>query len=162
MRLNSGLLLTAPRFCCSLCLRPGFDNFRKRLQQCLPLLDKPTLATTDDEGIDAALEVLQIERQRENAVEVEKGVCDSVGGGSLGSSAVDQDENMVDETDQPQTAVDEVDNALKILVRNAIEEFGLIPRDAYEGVFNLHRAKARHAIGTRKLDFPDGHCQRVL
>ena len=35
---------------------------------------------------------------------------------------------MVDETDQPHAPVDEVDNALETLVRNATEEFGFAPR----------------------------------
>jgi len=53
--------------------------------------------------------------------------------------------------------VDEVDNALKILVRNAIEEFGLIPRDAYQGVFDLPVVKEEHAIAMRSLD-----CSRLI
>jgi len=131
------------------------DEFRERLQQYLPLPDGPTLPITDHEEIDAALEVLQIEREREKAAEVEEKDCDSVGRGSLGSSAADQDENMVDETDQPQTPVDKVDNALKILVRNAIEEFGPIPRDVYQGVLDLPRAKRRHIVAMGKLNYSE-------
>jgi len=73
-------------------------------------------------------------------------------GATLLSSAADQDEEMVDETDQPQTPVDTVDNALKILVRNATEEFGFIPRDVYKGVFDLPAVKEEHTIAMRSLD----------
>ena len=146
MRLDSGLLLTILWLCYSLCLQPRFNDFRWRLQQYLPLPDGPTLATTGNKAIDAALEVLKREREREKAVEVKKGA-------TLLSSAADQDEEMVDETGQPQTQVDEVDNALKILVRNATEEFGFIPRDVYEGVFDLPAVKEQHTIATTNLDF---------
>ena len=88
---------------------------------------------------------------------MEKEGCNRVGGGILGPSAADQDEDMVDEADQPQTPLDKVDNALKILVRNATEEFGFIPLDAYQGVFNLPRAKEKHTIAVRSLD-----CSRLI
>ena len=154
MRLDSGLLLTVLWLCCSLRLHPDFYDFRRSLQQHLPLLDGPTLTTTGDETVDAALEVLRIEREREKAPEVKEEDRNGVGGDILWPSAANQDEDMVvDETDQPQTPVDEVDNALKILVRNAIEEFGPIPRDAYKGVLNLPEAKNQHAIATMNLDF---------
>jgi len=152
MRLNSGLLLTFLGLCYSLCLRPDLDKFRERLQQYLPLPDGPTLPITGHKGVDAALEVLQIEREREKAVEVEKEGCNRVDSGIPGPSAADQDEEMVDVTDQPQTPVDEVDNALKILVRNATEEFGFIPRDVYQGVFDLPGAKRGHIFGMGKPD----------
>jgi len=101
MQFNSGMSLTVLWLCCSLCLQPNFDDFRRRLQQCLPLLDGPTLATTNHEGIDAALQVLRIEREREKAVGMEKEGCNRMGGSILGPSAADQDEEMVDEADQP-------------------------------------------------------------
>jgi len=64
--------------------------------------------------------------------------CDGMGD-CTGASATDQDENMVvDKVDQL------VDNALKILVRNATEEFGFAPRDVYNGVFNLSRTRHEH------------------
>ena len=154
MRLDSGLLLTVLWLCCSLRLHPDFYDFRRSLQQHLPLLDGPTLTTTGDETVDAALEVLRIEREREKAPEVKEEDRNGVGGDILWPSAANQDEDMVvDETDQPQTPVDEVDKALKILMRNATEEFGFIPRDAYKGVLNLPAAKNQHAIATMNLDF---------
>ena len=60
---------------------------------------------------------------------------DRVGDG--GRSATDRDVGTVDGTGQPQALMVNVDDALKILVHNATEEFGFAPRDVYDGVFNL-------------------------
>jgi len=75
--------------------------------------------TTDDEMINAALEVLQ----------------------------------TVSRADHSQVLVVNVDDALKILLDNAIEEFGFPPRDAYHGVFNLTDARADHDAAVERLTY---------
>ena len=65
MSFDKGSSLTDLHLCHSLCYQPGYDTFRSRLKQSLPPPDGPTLPTTDDEAIDAALKVLQTERERE-------------------------------------------------------------------------------------------------
>jgi len=72
--LDSGLLLTVLWLCYSLCLQLQFDSFRRRLRQYLPLPDGPTLPTTGYKEIDAALEVLQIEREGEGGGSGEGGL----------------------------------------------------------------------------------------
>ena len=57
----------------------------------------------------------------------------------------DRDEDMADEAGQSQASMGKVGNALKILVHNATEEFGFIPRDVYDGVFKLHQTRKQHA-----------------
>ena len=65
----------------------------------------------------------------------------------MDESATDLDETMGDETSQPQTSTHkvtlkvDVDDALKILVHNAIKEFGFAPRDVYRGVLDLPSAR---------------------
>ena len=80
-----------------------------------------------------------MEREREKVVEEED--RDKMDG-DIRASATDQDEPMADEVGQP----DKVNNALKILVHNAIEEFGVAPRDVYNGIFNLPRTRDEHAV----------------
>ena len=46
-----------------------------------------------------------------------------------------------------------MDDALKILVQNAIEEFGLAARDVYNGVFDLRVTRQQHADALRLLDY---------
>ena len=121
---NGGSLLTLIHLC-SLRLQAGYNTFRNRLEQSLPYLDGPMLSTTGDESIDAVLKVLWTERGR------------------------DQDETQVD-ADQSQTPVD---NALKILVQNATEEFGFAPRDVYNGVLNLSCTRDQHAAAVEKLNY---------
>jgi len=60
------------------------------LEQSLPLLDKSTLPTTDDETIDAVPNVLQMERER---VEAEKEYREEMGDG-ISTSTTDQGEDM--------------------------------------------------------------------
>ena len=62
---------------------------------------------------------------------------------------------MVDEAGQPQAPMDKVDNALKILVRNAVEEFGFIPRDVYDGVLKLHQTRDRHAVAVKNVNYTE-------
>ena len=140
-------LLTIPRVCCSLCLLPEYNGFQARLGRSLPLPDGPTLPTSGDEVIDAVLKVLQMERERRKADVRQTGEedCNKMDD-SIGASAADKDEDMVD------TPVDEVGNALRILVHNATEEFGFAPRDVYNGVLNLPTTRVQHATAVRNLD----------
>ena len=46
-----------------------------------------------------------------------------------------------------------VDNALKILVHNAAEEFGFAPRDVYGGVFQLYETRDKHSAAVGELDY---------
>ena len=58
----------------------------------------------------------------------------------------DQDENLVDETDQPHAPVDGVENALKLLMHNATDSrVWLRPHDLYNGVLNLPMKRSLHA-----------------
>ena len=113
-----------------------FRRFLRGLKKSLPLLDRPTLPTALDRDTDAILKVLQAEREK-----VEED-CDKMGG--VMTSVPDQDATMVDETNKPQTPADQVRNALKILVRNATEEFGFAPRDVYNGVLLLFETRDDH------------------
>jgi len=133
---DGGSSLTVLRLCCSFNLQPEYSGFRSRLEQFLPLLNRSTLPITDDEAIDTVLEVLQAEVEKHK----------------------DRDEDTVDEAGQPQAPMDNVDNALKILVHNAteeFEEFGFIPRDVYDGVIKLHQTRDRHAVALRDLNYTE-------
>ena len=55
---------------------------------------------------------------------------------------------MVDKVGQPQ-----VNKVLKVLVRNAVEEFGFIPRDVYNGVVSLPRTRQQHASAMANLTY---------
>ena len=79
---------------------------------------------------------------------VESGDCNQIK-----TLVVGQDANVADEAGQLPAPVDQVRNALKILVRNAIEEFGFIPRDVYNGVLDLPRTRERHHRAVRRLDY---------
>jgi len=150
--------LTVLRLCYSLHLHPGYNAFRSELEKSLPLSDALTPSTTDctsttsDNAIDAALEVL---RERKKVVEAEKNEnLDDMGDGST-AQATDWDEGMVDEAGQPLAPVSTVDNALEILVDNAIEEFGFAPRDVYGGVLEPHNTRHQHANAVKQLDYTE-------
>ena len=143
--IDGGLLLTTLRLCSSLCLQPGYDNLRSRLEEYLLLLDGSTLPATGDRTFDAALQVLQAERGKRE-----------VGGWDndrdvVEAMAVDRDENMVGKAAQP--PAHKVDDAIKVLVRNATEEFGFAPSDVYKGVFLPGELKIQHAEAVRDLDY---------
>ena len=63
--------------------------------------------------------------------------------------------SLAQTTDQDGDTVDqeEVDEAVKILVRNATEAFGFAPRDVYRGIFNLPEMKDQHTDAVRDLDY---------
>jgi hypothetical protein len=63
---------------------------------------------------------------------------------------------MVDEADQSHGLLYDTlkaDDALKILIRNATEEFGFVPRDVYNGVLNPSDTKEEHANAREGLDW---------
>ena len=160
MSFDRGSSLTDLPLCHSLSYQPNYDTFRTQLKKSLSLLHTSKSPTTGNKKIDAALEVLQTEGEKE--VEDHDETDDNVEGSAssqdemedeMEGSASDRDENMVDETDQPHAPVDDVDNALKILVRNATEEFGFAPRDVYKGVFNLPRTMFQHTDAVENFNY---------
>jgi len=68
----------------------------------------------------------------------------------LQTKTADDVENLVEKAGQVP-----VDNALKILVNSATEEFGFTPRDVYDGVLNLPVTMQRHVAAVRDLNIPD-------
>ena len=103
--------------------------------------------TTGEQEIDTALEVLQTAREAEKVVEAEKNEDrEEMGNG-------DRAGDMIDEVGQPLALVGTVDNALKILVHNATEEFGFAPRDVYGGVFQLYETRDKHSAAVGELDY---------
>jgi len=135
-----------------LCLSPEYEDFRSKLKQSLLFLGGATLPTTGNHVIDAALEVLQTEREKTVKVVVKEWDDHDKMGDSIRTWATDQVKNMVNEAGQPQAPVTQVDDAFEVLVRNATEEFGFIPRDVYRGVFLLSRTRKEHAAAVRRLD----------
>jgi hypothetical protein len=163
MSFDRGSSLTALHLCCSSFLRPEYDGFLASLEG---QLDQPTVTATGSRQIDAALKVLQREREGEgeNAVEMlaeaeEEEDCDEMGD-DIKASVTDQDENMA-EAGQPQAPVGDgkIDkalyDALKTLVYNATQEFGFIPRNVYSGVFDLPETTAQHDEGVKRLRYPE-------
>ena len=122
----------------SLSLWPEYEDFRSILAQHLL-----TLNTTGNVVVDAALEVLRAEREGEEEEERDR---DATGHGT-GSSAANQDA-----TTSGKATWEAVDHALKILVRNATEEFGFAPRDVYRGVFRLPTIRMEHADAVKSLN----------
>ena len=163
MSFDRGSSLTALRPRCSLSLRPEYDGFLASLEG---QLDQPTVTATGSRQIDAALKVLQREREGEgeNAVEMlaeaeEEEDCDEMGD-DIKASVTDQDENMA-EAGQPQAPVGDgkIDkalyDALKTLVHNATQEFGFAPRNVYSGVFDLPGTMAHHDEGMKRLRYSE-------
>ena len=165
---DRGSSLTDFRLCCSLPLQVMYPHFRTKLGESLKLLNESTLQSGSHE-IDAALQVLQKERERvevmkeeqegkdqkeegqEQGDEEQEDDCDEMGD-SIGPSVTDQGELMVDDPDKLRALVD---NALKILLHNAIEEFGFAPRSVYNGVFSLPNTKGDHVVAVESLRCPD-------
>ena len=166
---DRGSSLTDFRLCCSLPLQVMYPHFRTKLGESLKLLNESTLQSGSHE-IDAALQVLQKERERakvmkeeqeqgkdqkeegqEQGDEEQEDDCDEMGD-SIGPSVTDQGELMVDDPDKLRALVD---NALKILLHNAIEEFGFAPRSVYNGVFSLPNTKGDHVVAVESLKCSD-------
>jgi len=139
MQSNGGSSLTALCFCCSLRLHPDYSSFRSEVEKFLRLPD--AAPTTGEREIDTALEVLQAAMEAEKNEDHEE----------IGSG--DQDKDMVDEVGRPLALTGKVENALKILVHNATEEFGFSPRDVYDGVFRLCQTRDEHAAAVADLNY---------
>jgi len=144
---------------------PGYDVLRSSLSRSLQLPDpstpiggpSPNLSTG---GLEAALGVIkagegsvweeEVERvEGEEWVEEElvQDDCEEMDDNTR-ASPTDRDEDMGDRTSQPLT----MDKALEILVRNAIKEFGPIPRDVYAAVFDLPTTKREHTEVAREFN----------
>lgn len=93
-------------------------------------------------------EVLQMETQTREAEKLLE--RDDKMGDDISASAADQDQNMVEDEAAQLSAVD---IALNSLLHNAIEEFGLAPRDVFYGVFCFHEMKSRHDKAIQKLNY---------
>jgi len=132
---------------CSFHLLPEYNRFLSSLKKSLPLLCGPTPPTTGNKNLDAVLEVLHRERERRKAM-ADRGSTDDVR-----APAVDRDENMVDGTSQQQVSAHDVEEALRILVCNATEEFGFAPRDVYSGILALPAMRTVHATAVKVLDY---------
>ena len=147
MSFDKGSPLTVLRLYCSLPLCPDYNAFRSKLKGSL------LRHSTGDENIDTVLGVLRTETETGVVVVVDRDEM----GGCTAASATDQDENMA-EANQLQTPVADtlkMDDALKILVHNATQEFGFSPRDVYDGVFNFPDAKEEQASAVQKLDYSE-------
>jgi len=153
MLFDGGSSLTFLHIYCSLRLLPMYDHFRNVLELYLPRLDELMLPIANNKAIDAALEVLQMERKREAETEETGGEGRNGVGDGITASATDQDEIMGEAGQLPAPEEITVDNVLKILVHNATEEFGFAPRDVYEGVLDLPSTMASHAAAVRRLNY---------
>ena len=154
---DRGSSLTDLRLCCSLPLQAKYPRFRQRLGESLKFLNEPTLQTTGDSELDAALEVLQKEMVRVKVMKEKQGDKEQEGDrdkmdDGTGPSVIDQDELVVDDPDK---LGDSVDKAFKILLHNATEEFGFAPRDVYDGIFYLPKTKNDHAVAVEDLKYHD-------
>ena len=89
--------------------------------------------------------------QKEEGDEEQEDDCDEMGGG-VGPSVTDQGELMVDD---PAKLPALLDNAFKILLHNAIEEFGFAPRSVYGGVFSIPKTKGVHVAAVKALKHHD-------
>lgn len=73
--------------------------------------------------------------------------CDQMDDSTTSTPAMVQGIDMVDAASQPQS----VDDALKVLVQNAVKLFGFTPRDMCDGVLKLHTTKCLHNKGVEDL-----------
>ena len=125
-----------PSFC-SLLLRPEYNDFRHLLEESFNS-NKLTSdeeewfnsdKLTNDDGINAALEVLHEKNWR--------GCGPSASGGDIQMTDVGGKSPDIMET----------------LMENAIEEFGLAPRDVYRGIFDLPDINPEHDAAVEQADY---------
>ena len=144
---------------CSLSISPQYNALQSTLGPHLSHLDGLTAPKAGVSKVDAILEVLHLEKQRERveadgAVEEEE---EAEYPGELGDdTAMDQDQDMVNQVNQaqqPQVPVYTMKQVLRILVHIATEEFGFIPRDVYGGIANLPEMRKEHAKALAKFDY---------
>ncbi len=151
MSLNKGLSLTALCLFCSLCLQHKYNHFQSRLKKSLPLLDWSMHPTTDDMANDAVLKVLQMKREQ---VEMEVGQaedCEEMDMNDNTRVSAHWGENLANKVGQ--ALVDNVDNVLKVLVKNATKEFSFAPHDMYNGVLHLPKTREEHATAISSLNY---------
>ena len=141
MPFDRGSSLTVLRLYYSFSLQLDYDDFRSGLVQFLLPPGVSTHPTTDDElefptpGEKAAinaLKILQMAREAEKNEDEDRG-----------------------KAGQPQAPVDIMDNALNILVHNATEEFGFIPRVVYSGILNARDTMDQHANAVKQLTYTE-------
>jgi hypothetical protein len=114
-----------------------YKGFREKLER---FLQDPTHISTDVNVTDA-IRVVRTEMQMEATIVEEENLeieC------SIGEAAMDTQPSMCS-----------VDDALRILVQNAIKEFGYAPRDMCRGVFNPQVARDDHDAALNTLRFED-------
>ena len=173
MSFDRGSSLTDLCLCRSLSYQPFYDTFRTQLEEFLPLLDQSNPPTTGDKTIDATLEVLRTEKEKEDDEETDDEETDDeetddeetddeetddeeTDDEETDDEETDDEETDDEETDDEETddeETDEVDEAVKILVRNATKEFGFVPRDVYEGVVDLPKVISRHTRAVKIFDY---------
>jgi len=100
------------------------------------------LPTTGDQAVLAMLKVLRMERERERERE-------KLSGAEEGCN------NMADEVGKQQAPVDDVDDAIKVLVRNAIHEFGFDPCDAYNGMLYPSEMRVNRDVAVKNFKYPE-------
>ena len=127
---------------CSLPLQRKYNMFRKGLAS--RIYTSTTADPIQDEEIDAALEVLQMEAVRVAELEAAAD-CDK---GGSGVKAVDGEV-------QPLPLFGTMDVVFTVLVRNATEEFGFAPSDVYDGVFDLPQTKELHTSKVKELTYSE-------
>ena len=144
---------------CSLSLSSNYNTLREKLGEHISNLDGLTAPKTGDSKVDAILEVLHLEREREKvaaAAAVEEEAADKYPcelRDDTGALAMNQVEGTVDQAERSQVPVYSMDQALAILVRIATEEFGFIPRDIYKGILDLPEMRERHTEALDELDY---------
>ena len=60
---------------------------------------------------------------------------------------------MAVQAHKSQVTAHEVEQALRILVRSATEEFGFVPRDVYDGIIDLPDMRNQHAGALNRFDY---------
>jgi len=137
MPFDRGSSLTVLRLYYSFSLQHDYDDFRNGLARSLLPPDVSTHPTTDDElelpapcetAITNALKILQMARK----------------------AGEDEDRG---EAGQSQVPTEIVGNALNILVQNATEEFGFIPRAVYSGILQARDTMDQHANAVKQLTY---------
>ena len=69
------------------------------------------------------------------------------------ATATAQDQDMANAADKPQVLGYPMDDAVKILMRNATEAFGFAPRDTFRAILRPRETKERHENPIRTLDY---------
>ena len=129
MSFDRGLLLTFLCLYYSLRLHPRYGSFLDALKPPPSSPQPPPIGF--EWAIDGARKLLQEAREEE-----ENEDCDETGDGS-----------------RTLAPMDDMENALKILVCNAVEEFGFIPRDVYNGILGVDNLKRQHSNVVNSLDY---------